>query len=62
MGCGMDEMPEPTVNWLHDFLHTPIKHKPGTTYMYNSVGSSVLAAINKKKTGLGLHEYLKPRL
>lgn len=62
MGCGMDEMPEPTVNWLHDFLHTPIKHKPGTTYMYNSVGSSVLAAIIKKKTGLGLHEYLKPRL
>ena len=30
--------------------------------MYNSVGSSVLAAIIKKKTGLGLHEYLKPRL
>lgn len=62
MGCGMDEMPEPTENWIHDFLHTPVNHKPGTTYMYNSVGSSILGAIVRKKTGLGLHEYLKPRL
>lgn len=62
MGCGMDKMPTPSVNWIHDFLHTPVTNKPGTTYMYNSVGSSILGAIVRKKTGLGLHEYLKPRL
>lgn len=62
MGCGMDEMPTPTKDWIRDFLAVPVLHKPGTTYMYNSVGSSLLGAIIRKKTGLGLHEYLKPRL
>lgn len=62
MGCGMDEMPKPSENWIRDFLHTPVNHEPGTTYMYNSTGSTLLAAIVKKKTGMGLHEYLKPRL
>ena len=62
MGCGMDEMPMPSKDWIKDFINTPVLHEPGTTYMYNSTGSSLLAAIVKKKTGLGLHEYLKPRL
>lgn len=62
MGCGMDEMPRASRNWIRDFLHIPVKHKPGTTYMYNSVGSSLLSAIVIKKTGMGMHEYLKPRL
>lgn len=62
MGCGMDQMPKPTKQWIHDFLHMPVTHEPGTTFMYNSMGSSLLAAIIVKKTGLSLHEYLKPRL
>ena len=57
MGCGMDTMPCPTEHWIRDFLHTPVVHEPGTTYMYNSVGSSILGAIVRKKTGEGLHEY-----
>lgn len=62
MGCGMDEMPMPSKEWIRDFLAEPVVHEPGTTYMYNSVGSSILGAIVRKKSGLGLHEYLKPRL
>ena len=62
MGCGMDTMPFPTKEWIRDFLHTPVNHKPGTTYMYNSTGSTLLGAIVRKKTGLGLHDYLTPRL
>jgi len=62
MGCGMDTMPAPTVNWIRDFLAIPVSHVPGTTYMYNSTGSTLLAAIVKKVTGEGLHEYLTPRL
>lgn len=62
MGCGMDEMPRPSANWIRDFLATPVNHEPGTTYMYNSTGSTLLGAIIRKKTGLGLHDYLKPRL
>ena len=63
MGCGMDTMPMPTSDdWIYDFLHIPVNHKPGTTYMYNSTGSTLLGAIVRQKTGLGLHDYLKPRL
>ncbi len=62
MGCGMDTMPMPGKNWIRDFLHIPVNHKPGTTYMYNSMGSTLLGSIVRKKTGLGLHDYLTPRL
>jgi CubicO group peptidase (beta-lactamase class C family) len=62
MACGMDEMPRPSEDWIREFLATPVVHEPGTTYMYNSTGSTLLGAIVRKKTGLGLHDYLKPRL
>ena len=62
MGCGMDTMPAPTKDWIRDFLHTPVNHRPGTTYMYNSFGSTLLGAMVRQRTGLGLHDYLKPRL
>lgn len=62
MGCGMDTMPVDSEHWIRDFMHTPVNHVPGTTYMYNSTGSTMLGAIVRKKTGLGLHDYLTPRL
>jgi CubicO group peptidase (beta-lactamase class C family) len=62
MGCGMDDMPRPGVDWIRDFLAMPVNHIPGTTFMYNSTGSTLLGAIVRQKTGLGLHDYLKPRL
>ena len=60
--AGMDAMPRPTVDWIRDFMHTPVNHKPGTAFMYNSTGSSILGAIVRKKTGEGLQEYLSKRL
>lgn len=62
MGCGMDTMPANSPDWIREFMHTPVNHKPGTVYMYNSTGSTMLGAIVRKKTGLGLHDYLTPRL
>ena len=62
MGCGMDTMPRPSVDWIRDFLAIPVNHVPGTTSMYNSTGSTLLGAMVRKKTGLGLHDYLKPRV
>lgn len=63
MGCGMETEPRPaTEHWIRDFLHTPVVHKPGTAYMYNSTGSSLLCAIVKRKTGEGVEEYLTKRL
>ena len=62
MGCGMDTMPWDSEHWIRDFMHTPVSHVPGTTFMYNSVGSNMLGAIVRKKTGEGLHEFLTGRL
>ena len=62
MGNGMDREPAPTENWIRDFLSIEVAHEPGTAYMYNSTGSTMLGAIIRKKTGMGLAEYLKPRL
>ena len=28
MGCGMDEMPRPSQDWIRDFLHTSVNHVP----------------------------------
>lgn len=62
MGCGMETMPSPSPDWIREFLATPVVHTPGTAFMYNSTGSTFLGAIVRKITGLGLHDYLKPRL
>ncbi len=62
MGNGMLEEPTSSADWIRDFLATPVVHKPGTVFMYNSTGSSMLAAIIKKKTGKGLHDFLSETL
>ncbi len=60
--------PDPTFktrldsNWVRAFLSTPIKYEPGTTFLYNSLGTYMLSAIVQKLTGQTILEYLKPRL
>lgn len=62
MSCGMEKEPAPSKDWIRDFLAEPVVHEPGTAFMYNSTGSSMLAAIVRKKTGMGLHDYLNDKL
>ena len=62
MGSGMERLPEVTGNWLQAYLEVPIKHRPGTAFQYNSVGSTLLCAIVERKTGIPAEEYLKSRL
>ena len=52
MGSGMERLPEVTENWLQAYLEVPIKHRPGTAFQYNSVGSTLLCAIVERKTGI----------
>lgn len=40
----------------------PVVNEPGTAFMYNTTGSSMLAAIIRQKTGKGLHEFLNDNL
>jgi CubicO group peptidase (beta-lactamase class C family) len=49
----------PTVK---DFLAHPFVYKPGTHFLYNTMGAYTLAAIVTKVTGQTTLDYLKPRL
>jgi CubicO group peptidase (beta-lactamase class C family) len=66
MSDGMDPDPSSltgmTKNWIKGFLATPVVHKPGSVFLYNSLGTFMLSAIVQKVTGQKLIDYLKPRL
>lgn len=49
-------------NWVRSFLATNIKYQPGTRFLYNSLGTYMLAAIVQKVTGKKVIDYLRPRL
>ncbi|MEP7144195.1 MAG: serine hydrolase [Ferruginibacter sp.] len=49
-------------NWVSSFLALPIKYKPGTKFLYNSLGTYMLSAIVQKVTGQKVIDYLRPRL
>jgi CubicO group peptidase (beta-lactamase class C family) len=63
MGSGMETMPpiyDP--EWIRKFFLMPIVHRPGSAFFYNSAACSLVGACIRKKTGLGLADYLRPRL
>lgn len=63
MGAGMDAQPQVTSpDWIEDFFRMEIHHKPGTAYMYNSIGCSMVGACIRKKTGQGLLDFMRDRV
>jgi CubicO group peptidase (beta-lactamase class C family) len=67
MTAGME--PDPTfrvaaydTNWVRGFLTTPVKNKPGTKFLYNTLATYMLSAIVQKVTGEKVIDYLTPRL
>lgn len=58
MGTGMQSLPGFDGNWVDNFLRHPIEKEPGTAFFYNSVGSTMLGAIIRQKTGKTLHQFL----
>jgi len=67
MSDGQEPDPTGTVgskysNWIKGFLATPIRHEPGSVFLYNSLGTYMLSAIVQKVTGQKILDYLKPRL
>lgn len=61
MGTGMEEMPR-SDDWIRAFLATPVLHEPGSVFYYNSTGSTLLAAMVRRRAGVGLQDYLAARL
>jgi len=63
MSAGMESMPAVTdPEWKRKFFQMKIVHEPGTAFLYNSIACSMVGACITRKTGLGLREYLTPRL
>lgn len=55
-------IPFKTDNWIKAFLATPIVHKPGSQFLYNTMATFMLSSIIQKVTGQKEIDYLKPRL
>jgi CubicO group peptidase (beta-lactamase class C family) len=49
-------------DWAEAFFRLPVKHKPGTRFVYNSGATYMLSALTQKRCGLPIAEYLKHRL
>lgn len=49
-------------DWLDFFLNSPLSSFPGEKFNYNSINTYVLGAILIKVCGMGLLDYLTPRL
>lgn len=49
-------------DWVRAYLQSDCLFEPGTEFSYNSMNSYLLSAIVQKRTGMGLKEYLTPRL
>lgn len=63
MSCGQEtESPDRGPDWIRSFFSHPFVHKPGEFYRYNTVGTNMLAAILKRRTGQDVTEFLRPRL
>lgn len=49
-------------DWVRAILQSDCAFEPGTEFSYNSLNTYLLSAIVCKKTGMGLMDYLTPRL
>lgn len=52
----------PGAGWARAILAQPVKHQPGTRFVYNTGATYLLSAILHRLTGERLLDYLKPRL
>jgi CubicO group peptidase (beta-lactamase class C family) len=64
MSCGHETEAKSTrgAPTVKDFLAQPVPYKPGTHFLYNTIGSYTLSAIVTKATGQTSLEFLKTRL
>ncbi|MDL2327756.1 beta-lactamase family protein [Ruminococcaceae bacterium OttesenSCG-928-A11] len=49
-------------DWLKGIFSSPVAFEPGSAFVYNSMNSYLLSALVCKTSGMGLVDYLTPRL
>ena len=64
MSTGHETEPKvtPETPWVKTFLAHPVKHAPGSVFVYNTPATYMQSAIVQKVTGQTVLEYLRPRL
>lgn len=69
MSCGHAECPahrflaaDPACDLVRSFLELEPVYEPGTKFAYNSLGTYMLSAALRRRTGQNLSDYLLPRL
>ena len=62
MSNGMAAQPTLNENLLQNYLSEPVVFEPGSQFMYNTAGTSMLCAIIQKVTGIGIRDYMEDRL
>jgi CubicO group peptidase (beta-lactamase class C family) len=63
MSCGHETEPRDYEgDWIRSFLMTEFKYVPGVMFQYNTMGTNMLCAALRRRTGQNLTEYLRPRL
>lgn len=62
MSNGMSVHPKSGERLLENYLSNPVDLEPGSVFMYNTTGSCMLGAIVQKVAGMGVKEYLTPRV
>ncbi len=51
----------PDKNWVESFFTTPPSHRSGQIFLYDTSSSHTLAALIKKRTGMGVLDYLREK-
>ncbi len=70
MTCGMKESPKllsvfsgnDDFDWINEFFYSTQANIPGTAYYYNFFAPYIVAAILEKTSGMGVVDYMEPRL
>ena len=72
MTCGLEESPklltvfsksgDKDFDWIREFFASSPTSMPGTQFYYNFFSSYIMAAIIEKTSGMGVMDYIRPRL
>ena len=62
MTNGMSKMAMGGPNFVKNYLTAEVDQEPGSAWLYNTTGSCLLVAIVEKVAGMGIREYLTPRV
>ncbi len=62
MSSGTKGMPALNDTWFENFLASEMEHEPGTHFLYNTTGASILGAIVEKVSGRDMVTFLREEL